>query len=131
MKPLTLKERFQLSRFVSGEKPVDEPVLLNHRRVFILPSRRGMGFVTLIALLLLIAFVYNNNLTYLLAFLLASIFFITILHSFKSLSGLILHPGQNKPVFAGESAVVEIHLNNPSGKVLETVRVPQGCQPLR
>ena len=113
MKPLTLKERFQLSRFFGGEKPTDEPILLNQRRVFILPSRRGLGFMVLIALLLLIAFVYNNNLTYLLPFLLASIFFITILHSFKSLSGLTVHPGQCKPVFAGESAVFEIHLDNP------------------
>lgn len=120
---MTLKERFQLSRFFSGEKPIDEPVLLNHRRVFILPSRRGLGFVTLIALLLLIAFVYNNNLTYLLAFLLASIFFITILHSFKSLSGLILHPGQHKPVFAGESAVFEIHLNNPANSPRLNLRI--------
>lgn len=121
MTPLTLKERFQLSRFFSGEKPTDEPVRLNHRRIFILPSQRGLGFVVLIALLLLIAFVYNNNLTYLLAFLLASIFFITILHSFKALSGLILHAGQCKPVFAGESAVFEIHLDNPGTSPKENI----------
>ena len=114
MKLLSLKKRFQLSRFFRGEKPADEPILLNQRRVFILPSLRGMAFVVLIALLLLIAFVYNNNLTYLLAFLLASIFFVTILHSFKSLSGLIVFPGQCKSVFAGDSAVFEIQLDNQS-----------------
>lgn len=70
----------------------------------------------LIALLLLIAFVYNNNLAYLLAFLLASIFFITILHSYRSLSGLVLRPGQSSPVFAGQAASFIIHIDNPTNK---------------
>ncbi len=89
------------------------PVILNHRRIFILPTHRGLNFAMLIALLLLIAFVYNNNLVYLLAFLLASIFFITILHSYKSLAGLILQKGQNKAVFAGEAAGFKINISNP------------------
>lgn len=113
MKPLTLTERFQLSRFFIGEKATDEPVKLNHRRIFILPTYRGLNFAILTALLLLIAFVYNNNLVYLLAFLLASIFFITILHSYKSLAGLILQKGRSKAVFAGEAAGFEILINNP------------------
>jgi len=110
---LKLKERFRLSRFISGEKAVDEPVTLNHRRIFILPTQRGLGFAVLIALLLLIAFVYNNNLAYMLAFLLASVFFVTILHSYKSLSGLVVQKGRSKTVFAGEAAGFEIHINNP------------------
>lgn len=111
---MNLKERFRLSRFVSGEKAVDTPVALNHRRIFILPTQRGLGFVVLIVLLLLIAFVYNNNLAYMLAFLLASIFFITILHSYKSLSGLVVQKGRSKAVFAGEAAGFDIHINNPT-----------------
>ena len=111
---MNLKERFKLSRFVSGEKAVDIPVVLNHRRIFILPTQRGLGFVVLIALLLLIAFVYNNNLAYMLAFLLASIFFITILHSYKALAGLVVQKGRAKAVFAGEAAGFEVHINNPT-----------------
>jgi uncharacterized protein (DUF58 family) len=110
---LNLKERFQPSRFFSGEKATDKPVRLNQRRIFILPTHRGFNFAILTALLLLIAFIYNNNLVYLLAFQLASIFFITILHSYKSLAGLVLQKGQSKPVFAGEAAGFDIHINNP------------------
>jgi uncharacterized protein (DUF58 family) len=110
---LSLQERFRLSRFFSGEKVTDQPVTLNHRRIFILPTHRGLNFAILTALLLLIAFVYNNNLVYLLTFLLASIFFITILHSYKSLAGLVLQKGQSKSVFAGEAAGFELHINNP------------------
>jgi uncharacterized protein (DUF58 family) len=111
---LSLKERFQSSRFVSGEKAVDKPVTLNHRRIFILPTHRGLNFVILIALLLLIALIYNNNLVYLLAFLLASIFFITILHSYRSLAGLVIQKGQSKAVFAGEAVGFDIHIDNPT-----------------
>ena len=67
-----------------------------------------------IALILLIAFVYNNNLAYLLAFLLASIFFVTILHSYKSLAGLIIRAGHNQPVFAGTAAGFNVSIQNPA-----------------
>jgi uncharacterized protein (DUF58 family) len=111
---LSLNERFRLSRFFSGEKAIDKPVKLNQRRIFILPTHRGFNFAILTALLLLMAFVYNNNLVYLLAFLLASIFFITILHSYKALSGLVLQKGRSKAVFAGEAAGFDVHINNPT-----------------
>lgn len=111
---LPLKERFSLKRFFQGEKAAPYPIHLNHRRIFILPTRRGLNFTVLIGLLLLIAFVYSNNLAYMLAFLLASIFFITILHSFRAMYGLVLRKGQSAPVFAGEMAGFEIHIDNPT-----------------
>ncbi len=110
---LSLKERFNLSRFIRGEKPKGNTITLNHRRIFILPTQKGLGFVVLIILLMLIAFVYNNNLAYLLAFLLASVFFITIVHSFKALAALKISQGQCPAVFSGESAGFDIVVNNP------------------
>jgi uncharacterized protein (DUF58 family) len=111
---LSFKKRFQASRFFLGEQAVAEPVILNHRRIFILPTARGLGFALLMALLLFIAFVYSNNLVYLLTFLLAGIYVITILHSFKSLAGLIVQEGHCKSVFAGEAAEFVIHISNPA-----------------
>jgi len=110
---LSIKERFKISRFIKGEQASNQAITLSHRRIFILPTMAGLGFVCLIVLLLLIAFIYNNNLAYLLAFLLASIFFITILHSFKTLAGLMIKQGQAQAVFAGEAASFEIIINNP------------------
>ena len=107
-------DRFQLSRFIKGEKTALKNITLNHRRIFILPNKPGLGFVILIILLFLIAFVYNNNLVYFLTFLLASIFFIVILHTFKSLAGLILYSGHSHAVFAEESAGFDITINNPN-----------------
>lgn len=113
---MKLTERFRLSRFISGEQPTGTPITLNHRRIFILPTQRGLGFVLLIVLLLLIAFVYNNNLSYLLAFLLASIFFVTILHSYQALAGLVVQKGRSTAVFAGEPAGFDIHIDNPTAQ---------------
>jgi len=123
MSTLALKERFRLSRFVLGEKATPGPVTLNHRRIFILPTPLGLGFALLIALLFFIAFVYNNNLVYLLTFLLASVFFITTVHSFKSLSGLIIHQGHGKPVFAGETAAFPIHIDNRTSSSRQQIKI--------
>jgi uncharacterized protein (DUF58 family) len=108
----SILSRIRLSRFIRGEKLNRESVTLSHKRIFILPTKNGLGFVVLIIILLLIAFVYNNNLIYILGFLLASIFFVTIIHSFKSLAGLTIKKGKSNAVFAGEAAPFIIHLEN-------------------
>lgn len=101
------------SRFFRGEPPAAGPFVLNQRRVFILPTRQGLVFVLLLLLVLLIAFVYNNNLAYMLGFLMASIFFVTILHSFKSLAGLTVRSLQGPAVFAGQNAEFQFVVHNP------------------
>ena len=120
----TLKERYGLDRFFLGERSLDGlPITLNQRRIFILPTQRGLGFSLLILLLALIAFVYNNNLAYMLAFLLGSIFFITILHTYKSLAGLTVQEGQATAVFAGEAAGFGVHIDNPTSVERQHVQV--------
>ena len=91
-----------------------KPIRLSYRRIYILPTKRGLGFAMLIALLLLIAFIYNNNLVYLLCFLLASLFFITILHTVKSLEGLVIRKGYSHNIFAGELTESVLAIENPS-----------------
>lgn len=121
--PLSFTERFKLSRFFQGEAPASGPIELTQRRVFILPTQRGMGMVFTILLLLLTAFIYNNNLVYLLCFLVASIFFVTILHTYKSLSGLLVNAGYVQPVFAGDAARFPVTVNNPLPQVRPALTV--------
>lgn len=94
--------------------PSSKPIRLSYRRIYILPTRRGLGFMLLLVLLLLIAFIYNNNLVYLLCFLLSSLFFITILHTVNSLQGLLIRKGQGADIFAGEFAENILLIDNPS-----------------
>lgn len=114
MRDRGLKNRLQRSRFFSGENQDGEPVGLNHRRIFILPTLRGLGFALLLTVLLLIAYVYNNNLVYLLTFLLTGIAVVSILHTYRMLSGLVLEPSSCKPVFLGEPAHFGLKVINPT-----------------
>lgn len=109
-----LLQRWRAYEFFRREPLTHEPITLTHKRVYILPTQWGLKFIVMIIIVLLIAFVYNNNLAYLLAFLLASVFFVTILHSFKTLAGLVIYKGQSTSVFAGESAGFDVHVSNPT-----------------
>jgi uncharacterized protein (DUF58 family) len=111
--PLTLRERLDIRRFFEGEKAREGPILLNHRRVFILPNRRGLALGLLLFIQLLAATNYSNNLAFILDFLLASIALLGILHGFRNLAGVSLRAGLVSPVFAGESACFEVLLENP------------------
>jgi len=113
---LTLKQRFNPSRFTRGEAPAGGSLELTQRRVFILPTMGGLAMVLTIVLLLLLAFVYNNNLVYMLGFLLAAVFFVGILHTFNSLAGLIVAAGDAQPVFAGEHAGFVLTVRNPGSQ---------------
>jgi len=100
-----------------------QDIRLNYRRLYILPTRRGLGFALLIALLLLIAFVYNNNLVYLLSFLLASIFFITLPYTVKSLEGLIISKQPSPAIFASDYATGLLLIDNPGQQTRYSVQI--------
>lgn len=107
-------QRFSQSRIFKSAQPLKGVVELDRQRLSILPTRRGIGFASTILLLLLTAFIYNNNLLYLLAFLLLSLFLVTILHVYQSLSGLNVQAGTILPVFVGDTAWLPLTVNNRS-----------------
>jgi len=51
---------------------------------------------------------YNNNLGFLLTFLLGSMAFVSILHTFRNLSGIQVVAVTGKPVFAGNDVAIEL-----------------------
>lgn len=115
MIPLALRKRIEQLRFFQGEKAVAASIVLNHRRIFILPNQRGFGLALLLIIQLLVATNYNNNLAFILTFLLASIALLGILYAYRNLAGLTIQTtGQGNPVFAGDTAVFQIMLDNPS-----------------
>ena len=50
---MSLRHRFSLKRFFSGEGPEDAPVFLAQRRVYILPSKMGVYFGAMLLVMLL------------------------------------------------------------------------------
>jgi len=101
-----------LGRFFYGQGPEPGPIVLSSRRVYILPTRMGLYYSLLLLILLLSAVNYNNNLTYALTFLLTSIGFLTMLHSYRNLLHLQINIGTPAAVFCGEYAQVPITLEN-------------------
>lgn len=69
-----------------------------------------MGFALLILVILVMGINYQNNLAYGLAFLLGSVFVVTILHTWRNLAGLILVNAGYSEVFAGEVAHFRMRL---------------------
>lgn len=110
--PMSLRHRFSLKRFFSGEGPEATPVFLAQRRVYILPSKMGVYFGAMLLVMLLGAVNYNNSLAYALVFLLASIFIISILHTYRNLLHLIVDVGHTPAAFCGETVRVPILLDN-------------------
>lgn len=99
---------FQLREAEPGE------VFLHQRRVFVLPSRAGLAFLMLLAILLIGAINYSLSLGFALTFVLAACGVVDIYLSFRNLAYLHLAPGRATPVFAGEEAQFELLLINRS-----------------
>ncbi|MDH5178922.1 MAG: DUF58 domain-containing protein [Gammaproteobacteria bacterium] len=107
-----LDRHLNLSRFFVGEGPQLPPYLLHRRRVYILPTRQGLIFAFLVFVMLLASVNYNNNLGYMLTFLLTGVMVISIFHTYSNLLALEIGPAMLKPAFAGHTTPVAIQITN-------------------
>ncbi len=104
----------QLFRNWAFRRSVESGTLvLNQRRVYIIPSRQGFGFALVLMLMLLGDINYNLSLGYVLTFLLATTAGMSMLYAFRNLAQLEIHAGYVEPAFAGELAHFVFHFNNP------------------
>lgn len=70
-------------------------------RVQLQLSRYGMVFIPVLAAMLLAAINYDNNLVYLILFLLGSMLIISAVYTYRNMAFLEIKPGHMWPVFAG------------------------------
>lgn len=77
------------------------PVVLERRRIYVLPSRAGLFFGALVAVMLLGALNYNNNPALMLCFIVGSALHTSLLSGYLTLRGLRLVQVQGSPVHAG------------------------------
>ena len=97
-------------RWLKKRIPAASQIRLNHRRIFIMPTRAGMGLLLLLVIMLIGAINYQNSLVYALVFLLGSLFWIGLHHTYRNLAGLELQANGSLPVFAGEEAPLTVTL---------------------
>ncbi|SER72143.1 MULTISPECIES: DUF58 domain-containing protein [Halopseudomonas] len=100
-------------RWLKKRIPAASQVTLNHRRIFIMPTRAGMGLLLLLLIMLIGAINYQNSLVYAVVFLLGSLFWVGLHHTYRNLAGLELHANGSLPVFAGEEAALTLTLLAP------------------
>jgi uncharacterized protein (DUF58 family) len=89
-------------------------VLLNQRRVYILPTRAGLGFCALLFILLIGSINYNLGLGFGLTFVAGACALVDMVQTTRNLAGLVLSPGRAPDVFAGEDAPFELRVENPT-----------------
>jgi len=112
---LQYSQAYNFYRWVSRRHgPEPGVVFLSQRRVYILPTRHGLTFGAVLVLLLIGSINYNLSLGYVLAFLLAGMGIVSILHTFHNLAHLYVSAGRVVPVFAGDAARFELLLDNKS-----------------
>ncbi len=102
-----------LQRRIKTDSPVPLPHRLVRRMIYILPTRHGLVFLVILFAMLIGSVNYNNNLGFLLTFLLGSMAFVSILHTFRNLSGIMIAAVKGQPVFAGNNASIELVIRVP------------------
>ena len=89
---------------------------LNQRRIFIIPTRQGLGFVCVLLVMLLGDINYNLSLGYVLTFLLGTTALMTMVHTFRNMAQLEIRAGRTESVFSGDMAEFVFYFHN-TGKL--------------
>ncbi len=101
------------ARIGGSNGPRRDDLLLAQRNVYVLPSRAGMLYATILVAMLVASINYALSLGFMLTFLLGAVAVVAILHTFRNLAALVLRPGRAEPVFAGQPAEFSVLLINP------------------
>lgn len=102
-------------RWLNHRLPPSRKTVLNQRRIFILPTAQGLLYLLVTLVVFIGGINYANSLILAVAFLLISLFIVTILHTYANLSGLQISAGRTENGFAGDRAYFEILLSSTLG----------------
>lgn len=86
---------------------------LEQRRIYLLPTGRGLFVIVTAVVLLLVGINYQLSLAFVVAFLLAGLMQAALLVSYRNLRGLIVRAGRSPRCELGESLVFSVALASP------------------
>jgi len=110
-------------RWITRRIPARRSITLNRNNIFIFPTKAGFSYLAVVSLLWLLATNYENNLILALAFLLVSLFVVSILFTFGNLAGLKITSLQASPSFCGEDGELEILIEKLTQRRHENIQV--------
>ncbi len=98
--------------------------IIRENRIYIIPSGRGILFLLLDFVLILTAATYNNNLIFILAFFIFSVFVVSMIQTHYNLKGVRLNFLSAEDAFEGDqqSLLFEIEQKRPRRKVALEIR---------
>jgi len=88
------------------------PLDIQHQRIYILPTRRGLAFLFSLLIMLVASMNYALSLGYALCFLLTGLFAASLLHTYRNVAGITCEKITSDNVFAGESLRFTITIKN-------------------
>src|SRR5258708_22559617 len=74
------------------DAPDRGPIVLRHRRIYILPTRRGLALIATLAIMLLTSMNYSLSLGHALTFLVAGLVAAALLQTYRNLAGIAASP---------------------------------------
>ena len=92
--------------------PKHSQQIINHRNIFIIPTRFGAGLMVFMLLLFLLGTNYQNNVIILISYLLVSFFVVVLLHSFFNLSGLKFQANSALQGFVGDKVYFPLNVSS-------------------
>lgn len=103
--------------------PESLPARLDRRRVYVLPTRFGLFYATLLLTMTAGSLNYNNNPALLLALLLAGAGLASLIAAQLQLTGMEVNAIDAEPVAAGAPMTVRVHVNAPPKRLRRGLRV--------
>ena len=105
----------RIGDWIAGNRGIEHgEVLLDRKRVYILPTRAGMVFGAAMLVLLVGSINYALQLGFLLTFLVTSIALVGMYHTHRNLARVTLRAQRADNVFAGDIATFELLVTNPT-----------------
>src|SRR6185369_7767457 len=98
-------------RLAPGDR---EPVVLRHRRIYILPTRRGFAVIATLVIMLLTSMNYALSLGYAMTFIAAGMVAAALLATFRNLAGIASSPVAAGEAFAGGEVAFTLSLASGS-----------------
>ena len=122
---MSLRTRWQ-QWFFRRTSAEPSPIILDRRRIYILPTRTGLLFAVVLFAMYIGAINYNLGLGHALVFLLAGIGSVGMLHTYLNLVRIELSPGRCAPVFAGDPVTHHFVLRAPAPRPRLALRLARG-----
>lgn len=121
--PKVLVQQFdqRLQSWLNQRIKPTRKVTLDQNKIFIFPTREGLFFGLMIAAMFLGGVNYENTLVLAMSFGLAAIFIITILHTYRNLSGIVVEASRVESCFAGDDASFAVNISRQGRRTHESI----------